>query len=291
MEWVALSIISSFGQALGWAIKKRALEKCKINNTIGFISFLIAGMSLGFWHLISKEPVSLLTEKFWLASLAVVVLNVIAVWTAYRALDRAPLSILMPFTALSSLFIVPIEYVLRGVLPNLFQVGGILIVIFGAFLFVKNFSGIGLKRALGYFIITVLCFSLAPVFMGVAVTESEASIFTAAIFHLGIAFGFMPLIFLGTELSAFRVLYEGKKFKGVFLTIVMAGLILAFLENGPATVALEYAKASEVFALKRVMPFFALILGVLMFREKITLRHIFATILLVFGSVLIVWFR
>jgi uncharacterized membrane protein len=71
----------------------------------------------------------------------------------------------------------------------------------------------------------------------------------------------------------------------------IVGAVTVLLEWSPALVALLPAKASEVNALKRTMPFFALILGVIMFHEHVTKRHIAGTALLVVGSMFVVWFR
>jgi drug/metabolite transporter (DMT)-like permease len=73
--------------------------------------------------------------------------------------------------------------------------------------------------------------------------------------------------------------------------MVLAGIVIAMIENGPVAIALENATASEVFALKRTMPFFALLLGMFMFNEKITRRHVLGTVFLIIGSILIVWFQ
>lgn len=143
----------------------------------------------------------------------------------------------------------------------------------------------------GYFVVALLCYSIAPPFQAVAVEESGSGLFSAAVFHLGIATGFFLLGFFYSERQALAAIKKNGELTKVITFMITAGVVLALIENGPATVALESAKASEVFGLKRTMPFFALVLGVLMFREKITMRHFFGTVLLVAGSVLIVWFR
>ncbi len=293
MEWAFLSILSGFGQALGWALKKKTLENKGVNNTLGFVSFLTAGVLLIFmWGIKSGWVFPAMSERFISASLIVIILNVVAVWAGYRALDKAALSMLMPFVALTSLAIIPVEYLLRGVLPTTLQVVGITVVVVGAILFAsKELPKKEAFTAIGYFAVTILCYSITSPFMAVAVEASGSGLFSAAVFHLGIAIGFLPLVFLineGVTVQALRLRGEWKK---VLLLMVIAGSVVALLENGPATVALESAKASEVFALKRTMPFFALILGIMMFNERVTKRHVIGTTLLVLGSMLIVWFR
>lgn len=293
MNWIILSLLSAFGQAFGWALKKKALENKGVNNALGAVSFLAAGIILVLlWGIKNDWVLPEVTGRFVFAALVVIVLNIVAVWTGYRALDKAALSALMPFIALTSLAIVPVEYFLRGVLPNVLQIFGIAGVVAGAILFAaKELPKKEALAAFGYFAVTIFCYSITSPFMAVAVEESGSGLFSAAFFHLGIAAGFIPLVILAKESTAVRNLRDSGEWRTVLFLMVFAGVVIALLENGPATVALEQAKASEVFALKRTMPFFALVLGIMMFGEKVTKRHIAGTAFLVLGSFLIVWFR
>jgi drug/metabolite transporter (DMT)-like permease len=293
MEWVFLSILGAFGQALSWGLKKKALNQSSVNNLTGFVGYAAAGATLTLLYLfLEKEGVIHLTTTFWVTMLFIVVLNVIATWTGYRAIDKGNLSMLMPFISLTALTIVPIEYMLRGTVPTIYQLWGIGVVVLGAISIAMNEKPTKESFAVaGYFAVTLICYSITSPLMGVAVNESGSGLFTAVVMHLGIALGFVPLLLISREHNTIRELKREGRFTQLFMWMLMAGVVIAIFENGPINVALETATASEVFALKRTMPFFALILGVLMFNEKITRRHIFGTVLLVIGSALIIWYR
>jgi len=293
MEWVFFSILGAFGQALSWGLKKKALNQSNVNNLTGFVGYAAAGVTLTLLYLfLKKGDVVHLTTTFWVTMFFIVVLNVIAAWTGYRAIDKGNLSMLMPFISLTALTIVPIEYVLRDTVPTIHQLWGIGVVVLGAI-------GIAMKEkptkesfaVAGYFAVTLICYSITSPLMGVAVYESGSGLFTAVVMHLGIALGFVPLLLISREHNIIRELRREGRFTQLFMWMVLAGVVIAIFENGPINVALETATASEVFALKRTMPFFALILGVLMFNEKITRRHMFGTAFLVIGSALIIWYR
>lgn len=292
MEWIFLSLLGAFGQALGWAIKKRSLENLGVNNTLGFVSYATAGIVLYAMLMVSGDMPSTLSAKFWWATGGIIVLNVIALWTAYRALDKEALSTLMPYIALTAVLIVPIEFGLRGILPAVPQIIGVCVVVVGAIVFSRTQTlKPGWVRTAKYFGITLLCYSITSPLMGVAVNESGSGIFSAFVMHAGISVGFIPLLLMTREDAALKQLQTNGRIRSVILLMVASGLVTALLENGPITIALETGSASEVFALKRVMPFFALVLGVIMFKERIGRRHIVGTVLLVIGSFLIVWFR
>lgn len=290
--WIFLSLLAAFGQAFAWALKKRALTIEGVNNSIAAFSFLVAGILLSLVFLFSNESLPALDASLWWATLWIVLANIVAVWAAYRALDKAAFSRLMPFVSVTALLIIPLEYLFRGTVPTLLQIVGMAVVVLGTFFFSqKTHPGKTNWVVVGYFSLTLLAYSLASTLMGVAVTASGSGLFTAAVLHIGIALGFLPLLLVTKEVSKLKALHLNGELNKLFPLLLLTGSVIAFLENGPATLALENASASEVFALKRTMPFFALILGFYMFHEKIEKKHIFATLLLVLGSFCIVYFR
>lgn len=294
MTWVILSILSAFGQALGWALKKRSLEGYGgLNNTLGFVSYLVAGVLLTLWWGFSTDwIVPPMDARFFWSVLAIVLLNIGAVWTAYRAIDQGMFSFLMPFIALTAVFIVPIEFALRGVVPNESQMAGIVILVAGAIAMTfKGFpQGITIRSVL-YFSVTVLCYAFSSVFGSVAIQSSGDGIYSAALYHLGVAFGFMSMALFSREQAVLSRLRSDGPSSPVILPMVVVGVVIALLENGPSSLALEEANASEVFALKRTMPLFALILGAILFKEKVTRWHMLGIALLTLGSAIVVWYK
>ncbi len=295
MIWITLSITAAFGQALGWAIKKRVLNDSRFNNTLGFVSYAVAGGVLFIPVLMDPNlTVSSLNASFWHVTFWVVMLNILAVWAAYKALDIGDFHKLMPFIALTAVLIVPIEWLLRGVLPTLLQFVGMVVIALGAIVFAIDKAGKRSYdfRAYLYFGITLFCYSLASSLMSVAVERSGSGILSAAIFLVGISIGFFILLLATKEYVVVWQYFKNKKLLHPILWMVAAGLVNALLENGPITIALETAKASEVFALKRLMPIFALIIGYAWFKERhVSRRKIYATAAMVVGSFVVVWFR
>jgi drug/metabolite transporter (DMT)-like permease len=291
--WALWATQGGFGQALGWALKKKVLANKGINNTLGLVSYITAGLVFSvWWGIASNFSVPEITSRFVWASVVVCSLNVLAAWTAYKVLDQTALSKLLPFIALTSIPIVPIEYLIRGVFPTTLQLVGIVIVVLGAIV-------VGFKEKIGkdslkvakYFAVTLICYSITSPFMGVMVDESSSGLFSGAVMHLGIAFGFIPIVLYSKEKESIQALKISGEWKKNIFFMILTGVVIALLENGPINIALETAKASEVFALKRTMPFFALALGVWWFKERITFQHVIGTAFLVLGSVLVIWFR
>lgn len=68
MEWALLSILGAFGQALGWGLKKKALNQSGVNNLTGFVGYSAAGMALTLlYFFLGKGGEAHLTTAFWVA--------------------------------------------------------------------------------------------------------------------------------------------------------------------------------------------------------------------------------
>lgn len=292
MAWIFLSVTAAFGQALAWALKKKSLQNSNLNNTLGAVAYLAAGAILSaIWFFVGFESV-LISQKFIVALLVVVLLNVLATCCAFRALDYAGISQLMPFIAVTALLIIPLEYISLGTLPNLQQIYGITLVVLG----VLFFSGARLPRGASLsatllFGVTLTCYAITSTGMAVMLAESNDPFFSAAIMHLGIGICFLPLMFRYKETATLKNLATNGKILPVIGVMVLVGVIAALLENGPIFLALESASAAEVFSLKRLMPLFALLFGIYWFKEKVKKRHIVGTVFMILGAMTIIWFQ
>ena len=243
MIWVGLSLLAAFGQAFGWALKKRALVTQGINNILGATSFLVAGGTLFiFWLFLGRQWPNIASEYF-LVPLAVMVSgNIIAVWAAYRALEKGSFARLMPLMSFTALLVVPVEYYLRGLVPTKMQLLGAALIVAGALLFSSTKSFLKEKGGwgvYGYFGLTLIIYSFMPVFQALMVETTKDGLFSAAIIHLSIGIGFIPLVIFSQEIKSLRGLIELGQYRKLLWFIVGSGLVIGFLENGPATIALE----------------------------------------------------
>jgi uncharacterized membrane protein len=102
--------------------------------------------------------------------------------------------------------------------------------------------------------------------------------------HVGIAIGFALLITLHSRRE--YIVLKSTKLKTIHW-MMLAGLTTVALENGPIFLALSEATASEVFALKRLMPIFALGIGYLWLQERLTPTKIIGTCLMIAAGVIV----
>lgn len=305
--WIIFALIGAFAQALGAAIKKKALQAKGMNNVIGFVAFGFAG--LVFWLLFVFDSGSLwmdgLSSRFWEAMIWYAGLNVLAVWFMYKALDIAEFNHLMPFMTLTSLSLVIPPMIFIGEFPSLMSFGGILLIVCGVLLMSyerkwksddsediqadKERKGNN-RKGVYYFLVTALCYTFAPTAAKISVQESSV-LFASFLAHVMIAFGFLAIMCAVKELPKISLICMDTKHRKLLASVLVAGSVIV-LENGSINTALDEASVAYVFAIKRVMPFFAFLIGIFYFRERKQLRQkLIATVIMVAGAIVMTVFK
>lgn len=293
--WIALSIFGAFFQAVGAALKKKSLQTQGMNNTIGFVSFLVAGLIFGILYFAKTGTVwqADMSANFWQGILWTVGLNLIAIWFMYRALDSAEFNYLMPFMTLTSLSIIFPPIFLLGEIPRITSLLGIMLIVAGVLYMnyrpkdsTSKETKSGNRKGALYFTVTALCFTFTPTFSKIAIQESSV-LYASFLIHLMIGLGFLAMVILFRESKMIVRLTTEKTMRRLLAIIALAGVIIV-LENGSVNAALSQAPVAYVMALKRLMPLFAFLIGVFYFKERTDLKKkMIATALMVAGAVII----
>jgi len=295
MFWIALSLIGAFLQAFGSAVSKKVLKVHEAKNVIGFVSYFFAGIIFFSVHFFSTGTFWMggLGVKFWIVTAAFSVINVLGAWFLYRALEFAELNYVMPYMTLTSLSLVLPPMFLLGEVPSLGSFFGMAVIVAGAIL--MNHSKRNLtadasekrasnRKGLKFFLVTAICFTILPTLAKVAIQESSV-VFASFLSHAGTSFGFLSLLFIQREERELRELFL-KNSRRYLLFVLLIGLI-AVGENGSINAALSMTPVAQVFAIKRLMPLFAFLIGFFYFRERGELpKKIMATALMVAGAIM-----
>jgi len=296
MDWLLLALTGACAQAVGAAVKKKTLQTPGMNNAIGFLSFSCAGIIFWLLHALNSGSfwIDELSLRFWYMMLLFAGLNIIGVWFMYKALDLAEFNHLMPFMTVTSLSLVIPPMIFLNEFPSLWSFGGIVLIVWGAIYMNYKSTEKGKRyyanrKGVVYFLVTALCFTFTPTAAKVMIQESSV-LFASAISHLLIALGFLAiLLVLREQPKLFSVFQDSRKRK--FLVAVLFVGVVTVLENGSINAALEEASVASVFAIKRMMPFFAFIIGIMYFRERADLRKkILATTFMVVGAIMLTLF-
>src|SRR3989337_736921 len=131
MSWVFYALITAFSIATADAISKKAL----VRSNEYVIAWVRQGYSLPFlvvaFFFIDIPP---LDKTFWLTLLIVIPLDVTAIILYIKAISISPLSLTIPFIALSPVFVIITAFVILGELPDISGLIGLLLMVTGAYL-------------------------------------------------------------------------------------------------------------------------------------------------------------
>lgn len=301
--WVLYSLLGAFFQATEMAVKKKALQTRGMNNFIAFAAFLFVGLLFGIFLFFQNSGFAAgsLSAKFWISISSAVAVNVVATYFLYKALDLADLSYLMPFMTLTSLTVIIPPALLFKEFPSASGFLGIAVIVLGAVLMdykksrkteEETSKHIQNRKALTYFLVTAICYTLSPALTKLAVIESSP-LFATFLIHLlmGIAFGFFILLLGETDRirNVFRDFNSSEKRYFIF-TLFLAGISIA-IANLSINYAYKFQDVAYVMAIKRIMPLFAFLIGIFYFKERMDIpKKIAATALMIIGAIVITIF-
>lgn len=305
--WIFLSTLGALFQSVTGAINKRNIEVSKrAINIIAFINYFFAGILLAvFFYFQTGQILPEIRNhaNFWHGILITVPFNVLGAYFGYKALQVAEYNYVAPWLAFTSLFIVIPSYFLLKEIPAPLSFIGIIIVLSGAVMmdFRKKRNDLSTEektlvknknKAKLYMIVVGICYTLTPIGMKMAILESSA-IFVAVIAHISIAltFLFIIIIFERKKISAIFSHLSSSEKKLFLILALTAGAGYA-IANGSINVALGQQQASLVMSVKRIAPMFSFFIGYIFLNEtRDAKKKIFATILMVAGTILITLFK
>ncbi len=285
MNWIPFAFLTAFSLATMDALSKRALR-----DTDEFVIMWVRrGYALPFVAVpLFFVPIPSLDLWFWVVVAALVPLELLALVLYVKAIKTSPLSLTIPFMALSPVFIVFIAFILLGEWPDRSGMLGIVLIAAGAYILNANASRNGI---------------LAPIR---AVWEEKGSLLMIAV----------ALIFSVTStLGKIAVQRSGPVFFGCFYSIIFVAVLTAvvaakgrlrgvlsrpasFLLIGAFTaamiishfIAISLTDVAYMISVKRTNLLFSVLYGRLLFHEERIKERLLGSAVMLAGVVLITVF-
>ncbi len=211
--------------------------------------------------------------------------NLVAWQLFFRALQIAPISKTMPFTAFTPLFLLPVGYVLLGELPSFWQFIGILLIIGGVYniyLISGNifqpFHSLFHEKGSQMMLLAAFIWSFSATVDKIAVLNSSPQ-FYAVVIHILLSLGYLPFLRKQRMLTLKQLPKHLPRY--LFLGGIAGITMLCHFT------ALVYLDVSLVIAFKRAGIIVSVIIGYLVFGEKRILRNLISTAIIVTGVLLI----
>jgi uncharacterized membrane protein len=287
MVWIFLSLLSAFTLATADALTKKALA----HNNEYLVALFRLIFSLPFLLcLLLFIPVPHFDREFY-TILAIALPLEITAWIFYiKALRISPLSLTLPFLALTPVVIIAVSYAMLGERVSLQGGIGICFLAAGGYLLhfhkmkkgiLEPFRAIPKEKGSVFMIVTALIYSITSTLGKMAIIHSSPLFFSLLYFIVVTAlFAPIALWFGRKELKGF---IKEKRYK----VLIFPGFFQAVMVVSHMT-AISMAKVAYMISLKRTSLLIGVVYGYFLFGEKHIKERFTGALLMFSGFVLIV---
>lgn len=284
MSWLIFSLLSSFFDSVSNALKKRGAQK---------INVLSAAWAQRFFALFILIPLVIfyksfqsVNSAFWLALIATSVLNTIASILFVKSIKDSPLSLTLPITTFTPVFLLITSPLILGEFPKTLGIIGILSVVIGSYILNLSKSVNGpFEPILAIFkdqgprlmLIVAIIWSVTSNIDKIVVRNSNpllASLSTTTTILV-----LLTIVLIIRKVSIRNILRNSK----VLAPIGLAdGLSLVFQMT-----AISMTLVANVISVKRTSPLLGTLWGKVFFREKNIKERFAGAFIMVIGVILI----
>lgn len=264
MLWFFLSLAAAIFVATSDALSKSALKGCDEE----VVAWARWGLAVPFLLvLLPFIEIPDLDREFWLITAALVPLEIAAMIIYMKAIKISPLSLTIPFLALTPVFLIATSFFFLGELPDLSGVAGIFLIAAGAYLLNLDsykggiwgpFRSIVKEKGSLLMVVVALIYSITSV-LGKAALLHSSTFFFALIYPVLVAVFLFP--FAIARYRQNREAINGRPILFIMIGFTNAVMIACHFW------AISLVEVVYMISIKRTSMVFAVIYGWLFFRE------------------------
>jgi len=287
MIWVLYALLSAFFLATNDAISKNALQT---ENEL-LVAWVRWGLAIPFvLPLLFFIEIPILDATFWTATIILIPLELIALFLYIRAIKISPLSLTIPFLALTPVFAILTGFLILGEVLSTAGIFGILLVCAGAYTLNISKKKDGLlgpiraifqERGSVLMSIVALIYGLGAVLGKVVIMHSSA-LFVGLFYPCLLGLLTLPIVCVKTGKGITRI-FKNKTF---ILIGALSAVMLIFHFMG-----LELIDVAYFISVKRLSMLFAIMYGAILFKEERITERLVGSVVMLAGIGIILLFH
>jgi drug/metabolite transporter (DMT)-like permease len=282
--WIIYALLTAVFLATSDALTKRLLAS-RDEYFVAWARLLFAVPIFVMSLLLIEIP--RLNRDFWLATLIALPFEIVAMILYTKALKASPISLTMPFLALTPLFLILVSYFILGEKVSVSGGVGILLIASGSYTLnihkakhsiLEPVKAVFREKGSVMMIIVALIYSITSSLGKMAITNSSPVFFGSFYFIL------MTILFTPIAVGKNRgnIRFSGKDLLPLAAIGVTYSLMIIF-----HMLAMNLAKVAYMISVKRMSLLFSILYGHLLFREEKIAERAVGGVLMFIGFVLI----
>jgi drug/metabolite transporter (DMT)-like permease len=286
--WIIYSLLTAISLATSDALTKRALAS-RDEYFVAWARILLALPLLV--AALCFVDVPHLDSTFWVATLCALPLEIVAIILYTRALKVSPISLTMPFLALTPVFLIATSYLIVGERVSAYGGIGIAIMAIGGYMlnfhkmrhsFIEPLISILREKGAVLMIIVAFIFSITAS-LGKLAIEHSSPVFFGGFYFLLVFIAFTPVAFLKSGEPLRIRKSDMKAFAWVGGTY---GLMILF-----HMIAVSMSNVAYMVSIKRTSLLFSVVFGHFLFKEENIAEKTVGAVIMFTGFVFIVMSR
>jgi len=283
-SWVWLSLGAAFTLATSDALTKKALAFHD--------EYVVAWLRLVFslpllLILFLFIPVPKLDKEFYTAFALSLPLEIASIILYIKALRLSPLSLSLPFLALTPVFLIVISFIILGETVSFAGVMGILFITAGSY--TLNISkikegifaplrAITKEKGSVLMIVVALIYSFTSSLGKMAVNHSSP-LFFGVTYFTALTFFFTPIVLYKHK--------KGKIEKGTILSVTLPGIFYSLMVISHM-IAISLAHVAYVISVKRMSLVIGVLYGYIFFKEENISERLLGSLMMFMGFIMVV---
>lgn len=285
--WVIFALISAFTLATSDALTKKALKDSNEYLAAWFRLFFSLPLLLAILFFI---PAPQLDKEFFSAFFIALPVEIITIILYIKALKVSPLSLTLPFLALTPVFLIFISYFIVGEKVSFWGGTGIFLIAAGSYILnisevkkgiLEPFKAVTKEKGSVFMICVALLYSFTASF-GKKAIEHSSPLFFAVTYFIALTVLFAPIAFWMAR-SDLKNFIRGKQFRGLFLP----GIFYAVMASSHM-LAMKLTKVAYMISVKRLSLIIGITYGYFLFKEENIRERLLGAILMFIGFVMVV---
>ncbi len=288
MTWILFAFLTALFRSLTDVAGKIGLRNMDEYIVAWALNFFALPLLLPLLFFIEIPEI---TPGFWLAICISGLLNIATAILYLKAIKLADLSLVIPLSTFTPLFLLITSPVILGEFPNIFGLAGIFLIVFGSYTlnikekkngFFAPFKALLNNKGARLMLLVAFIWSISSNFDKIGL-QNSSPVFYGIIVNIFITIGITPFVLIKSKNKLKQI---PKNLRSLIPVGLFHGLMMIF-----HMIAISMTLVAYLISIKRTSAILSVLFGALIFKEKGLQERILGAIIMILGVLCITLFK